>query len=93
MADKSHERECFDRVIKCKNVSGDYAKKLHNILKLNKENIIESERPDSIIKLEDGAIGIEHYQVDVLFKTKRTSHKRNVFNRRYNAYNSKYGFF
>ena len=73
MADKSHERECLDKVIKCKNTSGNYAKQIHSILKLNKDNITENERPDFIVKLEDGAIGIEHCQVDVLFKTKKHS--------------------
>lgn len=73
MGIKSKERECLDRIIKCKNVTGKFATDIHNILVQCKDDITDSERPDFIIKLEDITIGIEHCMVDVLFKVKKHS--------------------
>lgn len=73
MGIKSKERECLDRIIKFKNVTGKFATNIHNILVQCKDDVTDSERPDFIIKSEDITIGIEHCMVDVLFKVKKHS--------------------
>ena len=66
------EKECFDRVIKCRTNKGQLASAIHQALVDNKGYLdINCECPDMIIKTDTGVIGIEHCQIDVLFKIKR----------------------
>lgn len=72
MADKNKELECLEKVLKCKTVKGRFARDMREALLQKKEYIDYSgERPDIIIQDDLEVIGIEHCQVDVLFKIKK----------------------
>ena len=72
MGDKNKELECLEKVFNCKNVKGQFARDIRGVLLQKKECIDYSgERPDIIIRDDSEVIGIEHCQVDVLFKTKK----------------------
>ncbi|MDE7178728.1 MAG: hypothetical protein K2O59_13030 [Lachnospiraceae bacterium] len=72
MADKIKERECFEKVLNCKTVKGQFARDIRSALLQKKEYIDYScERPDIIIQDDSEVIGIEHCQVDVLFRKKK----------------------
>ena len=72
MADKKKELECLEKVLNCKTVKGQFARDIRKALLQKKEYIDYSgERPDIIIQDDSEVIGIEHCQVDVLFKKKR----------------------
>lgn len=72
MADKNKEFECLEKVLKCKNVKGQFARDVQKALFLKKEFIdCNGERPDIVIQDDFEVIGIEHCQVDVLFRTKK----------------------
>lgn len=72
MADKNKELECLEKVLNCKTVKGQFARDIREALLQKKEYIDYSgERPDIIIQDDSEVIGIEHCQVDVLFKKKR----------------------
>lgn len=72
MADKKKELECLEKVLNCKTVKGQFARDKRETLIQKKKYIdCSGERPDIIIKDDSGVIGIEHCQVDVLFKTKK----------------------
>lgn len=74
MADKNKELGCLEKVLNCKNVKGQFARDIHGALFQKKEYIDYSgERPDIIIQDGTEVIGIEHCQVDVLFKKKAQS--------------------
>lgn len=75
MADKKKELECIEKVLNCKTVKGQFARDKRETLIQKKEYIdCSGERTDIIIKDDSGVIGIEHCQVDVLFKTKKKMH-------------------
>ena len=72
MADKSKELECLEKVLNCKNVKGQFARDIREALLQKKEYIdCSGERPDIVIQDDFEVIGIEHCQVDVLFKIKK----------------------
>lgn len=72
MADKNKELECLEKVLNCKNVKGQFARDIREVLLQKKEYIDYSgERPDIIIQDRTEVIGIEHCQVDVLFRKKK----------------------
>ena len=72
MADKNKELECLEKVLNCKTVKGQFARDIREALLQKKEYIDYSgERPDIIIQDDSEVIGIEHCQVDVLFKKKK----------------------
>ena len=72
MADKSKELECINKVIKCEYHRGQFATDIHRILTERKDLIdCKGERPDIVINSEDEVIGIEHCQVDMLFRIKK----------------------
>ena len=72
MADKNKELECLEKVLNCKTVKGQFARDIREALIQKKEYIDRSgERPDIIIQDDSEVIGIEHCQVDVLFKVKK----------------------
>ena len=72
MADKFKELECLEKVLNCKTVKGQFARDIRGALLQKKKYIDYSgERPDIIIRDDSEVIGIEHCQVDVLFKTKK----------------------
>ena len=72
MADKNKELECLEKVLGCKTIKGQFAREIRDVLIQKKENIdCSDERPDIVIQDDSEVIGIEHCQVDVLFKTKK----------------------
>ena len=72
MGDKSKEKECFEKVLECRSVKGDFAKSMRDIFVERKELIdCSDERPDIIIESNTEMVGIEHCQVDMLFKIKK----------------------
>lgn len=72
MADKNKELECLEKVLICKTVKGQFARDIRKALIQKKEYIDYSgERPDIIIQDDLEVIGIEHCQVDVLFRKKK----------------------
>lgn len=72
MADKNKERECLEKVLNCKTIKGQFARDIREVLLQKKEYIDYSgERPDIIIQDGTEVIGIEHCQVDVLFRKKK----------------------
>lgn len=72
MADKNKELECLEKVMNCKNVKGQFARDIREVLLQKKEYIdCSGERPDIIIQDDSEVIGIEHCQVDVLFRKKK----------------------
>ena len=72
MADKTKELECLEKVLKCKNVKGQFARNIRKVLLQKKEYIdCSGERPDIVIQDDSEVVGIEHCQVDVLFKIKK----------------------
>ncbi len=72
MADKIKELECLEKVLNCKTVKGQFARDIRGALLQKKEYIDYSgERPDIIIQDDSEVIGIEHCQVDVLFRKKK----------------------
>lgn len=72
MADKNKELECLEKVLNCKTVKGQFARDIREALIQKKEYIdCSGERPDIIIQDDSEVIGIEHCQVDVLFKMKK----------------------
>ena len=72
MADKNKEFECLEKVLNCKNVKGQFARDIREALLQKKEYInCRSERPDIVIQDDSEVVGIEHCQVDVLFKIKK----------------------
>lgn len=72
MSDKSNELECLKKVLKYKAIKGQFAKSLYKKISQKEESIdCTSERPDIIIQTDTEIIGIEHCQVDMLFKIKR----------------------
>ena len=72
MADKNKELECLEKVLNCKTVKGQFARAIRQALFQKKEYInCSGERPDIIIRDDFEVIGIEHCQVDVLFKIKK----------------------
>ena len=72
MADKKKEQECLKKVLRCGTVKGQFARDIRKILLQKKEYIEYSgERPDIIIQDDSEVIGIEHCQVDVLFRKKK----------------------
>jgi len=71
VADKNKEVECFEKVLECNNILGDFAKNMRKQLIDCKDSIVvNSERPDIIVSSDDMTIGIEHCQIDVLFNIK-----------------------
>lgn len=72
MADKKKELECVEKVLRCKTIKGQFARDIRKVLLLKKEYIeCSGERSDIIIQDNSEVIGIEHCQVDVLFKIKK----------------------
>lgn len=72
MADKNKELECLEKVLNCKNIKGQFARDIRGTLLQKKEYIDYSgERPDIIIQDGSEVIGIEHCQVDALFRKKK----------------------
>lgn len=72
MADKKKELECLEKVLRCKTIKGQFARDIRKALLLKKEYIdCSGERPDIIIQDDFEVVGIEHCQVDVLFKIKK----------------------
>lgn len=72
MADKNKELECLEKVLNCKTVKGQFARDIREALLQKKEYIdCSGERPDIIIQDDAEVIGIEHCQVDVLFRKKK----------------------
>lgn len=72
MADKNKELECLEKVLNCKTVKGPFARDIRKALIQKKKYIDYSgERPDIIIQDDTEVIGIEHCQVDVLFRKKK----------------------
>ena len=72
MSDKKKELECLEKVLRCQTVKGRFARDMREALLQKKEYIDYSgERPDIIIQDDLEVIGIEHCQVDVLFKIKK----------------------
>ena len=72
MADKSKEFECLGKVLNCKTVKGQFARDIREALLQKKEYInCSGERPDIVIQDDSEVVGIEHCQVDVLFKIKK----------------------
>lgn len=56
----------------CKSVKGQFARDIREALLQKKEYInFNGERPDIVIQDDSEVVGIEHCQVDMLFKTKR----------------------
>ena len=72
MADKNKEFECLEKVLNCKNVKGQFARDIREALLQKKKYInCSGERPDIVIQDDSEVVGIEHCQVDVLFKIKK----------------------
>ena len=72
MADKNKELECLEKVLRCTTIKGRFARDIRDVLVRKKEYIdCSGERPDIIIQDDSEVIGIEHCQVDVLFKMKK----------------------
>ena len=72
MANKEKEIDCLEKVLNCYSIKGEYAHYLRNLLKQKNNQIdLEGEKPDIIIDTGKEVIGIEHCQVDVLFKVKK----------------------
>lgn len=56
----------------CKTVKGQFARDIRKVLRQKKEYIdCSGERPDIVIQDDSEVIGIEHCQVDLLFKIKK----------------------
>ena len=69
---KSNESKCFEKVLKCPVNKGKTAFSIHKILLDSEHNVeFDRESPDIVIKNETEIIGIEHFQVDMLFKMKK----------------------
>ena len=59
MADKNKELECLEKVMNCKNVKGQFARDICEVLQQKKEYIdCSGERPDIIIQDDSEVIGI-----------------------------------
>ena len=72
MVDKNKEFECLEKVLNCKTVKGQFARDIRETLLQKKEYIdCSGERPDIVIQDDSEVVGIEHCQVDVLFKIKK----------------------
>ena len=71
MADKKREEKCIEWIIDCNKLKNQKAKEISDFLKKNRKNIeYDFESPDIIVQSDSELWGIEHFQVDVLFKIK-----------------------
>ncbi len=62
------EKISLERVLSCKTITGLYARNILKLLSNNTSVDSDGECPDIIIQTETHTIGVEHCQVDVLFK-------------------------
>lgn len=66
MADKNKELECLEKVLKSKNVNGQYVRDLQKLLLQKKEYInCNSERSDIMIRCGFEVSGIENRALNV----------------------------